>query len=100
MLGGSSTGIVLREKLFELSGSAGEAETLTVFVSVPVAIGFTVTEILLTPPEPKLGIVQEIALPRLIQPGDAETKVTLLGKASVTARLDAIDGPAFVILSV
>ena len=49
---------------------------------------------LLAAPPDSVGIVQAMLAPRLMQPGDAETKVTLFGKESVTDRLDAADGPA------
>ena len=45
-------------------------------------------------------MLQATVFPTSIKPGDAEMKVTLLGKESVIVKLVAVEGPALLIASV
>jgi hypothetical protein len=74
--------------------------TFAVFVSVPAAVGLTVTTILLLLPAPNDPIEQAMLEPRFMQPGEAETNVTLLGRESVTVTLDAESAPQLATTSV
>ena len=67
------------ERLLAVLGSGVVEVTVTPFVSVPSAPGLTVTIMLLAAPPDSVGIVQAMLAPRLMQPGDAETKETLFG---------------------
>ena len=77
-------------------GSAVVEDTLTMFVIIPGTVGLTVTTILLSPPPDSVPMVHWTLPPRLTQPGDAETNVTLAGSASVIVTLVACDGPRLV----
>jgi hypothetical protein len=93
ILGATYTGVVITAALLLVLGSEVDEDTVTEFVSTPSRFGLTVRRILLVLPAARESIEQVIALPRLMHPGDAETKVTLLGKESVTAIFEAPAGP-------
>jgi hypothetical protein len=89
--------------LFAVLGSVSLALTVAVFVIVPPAFGTTWIVIVADPPLESEPSVQETVpaeneqLPWLAV---AETKVTPLGRVSVTVTFVAVDGPALVTVRV
>ena len=80
----------------ELGSVVGEL-MVAVLVSEPLAGAVTVKVALLTAPLARLPKVQ-LTTPELLTPLPlADTKVTPIGRASVTVTLEAGDGPKFVI---
>ena len=100
MLGGASTVVTMVAVLLAGSGSGVGEATVRVLVMSPPAVGVTTTVKLLAPPLGRVPTLQTTLPPRLTQPGEAETKVTPAGKASVSVTLEAEAGPRLVTVSV
>ena len=66
----------------------------------PPKVGATTTLKLVEPPIVRVPTVATTLAPRLVQPGEAETKVTPAGKVSVIVTLIADCGPRLVAISV
>ena len=82
--------------LFVGTGSSVGVPALAVFVMLPRTGAMTVSVKFVVLPASKVPrFVQIIWLPLAVKPAVALTKVTLLGKLSVTLKLAALDGPAF-----
>jgi hypothetical protein len=71
-----------------------------VLVISPPAVGVTTTVKLLVPPLGTVPRLQTTFPPRLTQPGEAETNVTLAGNESVIVTLEAGAEPRLVTVSV
>src|ERR1035438_788161 len=100
MAGGPFTVVTLVAVLLAaLESGVGEA-TVRVLVISPATVGVTTTVKLLPPPLGMVPTLQKTFPPRLTQPGEAETNVTLAGKASVSITLEAEAGPRLVTVSV
>jgi hypothetical protein len=74
-------------------GSAVGEATVRVLVIRPAAVGVTTTVKLVRRRWAACRRLQTTFPPRLTQPGEAETNVTLAGKASVSVTLEAETGP-------
>src|SRR2546430_308083 len=98
MIGGELvlTRVTIELLLFaELGSEVTELMVMTLVIGVRVC-GVTVTVTLLMPPAATLP-TEQMTMPFVkMHPGEADEKVTLPGKASVTVVLKAGSGPMFV----
>ena len=87
--------------LLEASGSVEVAVLDTVFVIEPLLGAVTMTVKLVVDPATKLVIVGHVTVPLpLVPPLVALTKVTFVGRRSLTITLVAVFGPKFVMVMV
>jgi hypothetical protein len=87
--------------LFVSVGSGVELVTLAVFVSEPLAGARTTTVKLVELPLASEAIVGQVTTPALVVPPPlALTNVPVLGNVSDTMTFVAVDGPAFVTMTV
>src|SRR5512143_584523 len=99
MMGGALTVVTLVAELLAGLGSGVKVATVRILVIGPPTLGVTTTVKLLALPLARGPTVAATSPPRLTHPGEAETKVTLAGKVSVSVTLDAVAGPRLVTLS-
>ena len=97
---GASTVVMTAAVLLAGFGSEVGEVALKVLVIDPAAVGVTTTVKLVAPPLAIVPAPQTTFPPRLTQPGEAETNVTLAGKASVRVTLEAEAEPRLVTVSV
>src|SRR5882762_6058592 len=98
--GGTFTLVTFVTVLFEELESGAIEATVTTFVISPPAEGVTVIAKLVQPPLAKVPALQRTLPPPIsTAPGEPETKVALVGKASVTVTLEAEPGPGLVTVS-
>ena len=82
-------------------GSGVELVTLAVFVSEPLAGARTTTVKLVNVPLASVAMVGQVTMPALVVPPPlALTNVPVLGNVSDTMTLVAVEGPAFVTMTV
>ena len=90
------TSVISELLLFAELGSAVTELMVTTFVTRPRVCGVTVTVTLLTLPTATLP-TEQMTVPFVkMHPGEAEEKVTIVGRESVTIVLKAGSGPTFV----
>src|SRR5258706_15503289 len=98
--GGALMVMTLEAVLLAELGSAVVEPIVTLLVIGPAIEGVTVTVILLPAPPARAPRLQVTTPPMLVQPGDADTKLTLLGNASVRVTADAVNAPRLVVANV
>ena len=97
----ASTTVLMEAVLLAFNGSVTAELTVAVFVNVPGAVGATVNVTLVCPPLPRFPRLAKITLlPESAPPEEADTKFTVGGSVSVSARTDAVAGPWLVIVKV
>ena len=93
MAGAVLTMVTLAAVLLVAFGSPVSEVTMRILVISPPAVGITTTVKLVLPPLDSVPTLQTTLPPKRIQPGEAETNVTLAGKMSVRVTLEAVCGP-------
>jgi hypothetical protein len=98
--GAGATVVVADAELLAGLGSASLAETVAVLVTVPAAVGVTTMVRVEEAPTARLPTLQLTVPLALVHPDDADPKVTLPGRVSVTDTPLAGLGPLLVTTTV